>query len=161
MRAASQISRNDPAWKYQSAPRQEKRANVADAERSSYGTIPGDEFPPVVYRSVGLAFAWMLAAAWLAFGSASGTDLDLALATVLFTVFLGAARLLVLESAVAGLPRNGSEGPHPAAKQFLSSRVDIATGTLSGREAWLQVILIPAGLALAATIIWGAYAFLG
>ncbi len=160
MRAASQISRNDPAWKNQSAPRQEKRANVGDAERSSYGTIPGDEFPPVVYRSVGLAFAWMLAAAWLAFGSASGTDLDLALATVLFTVFL-ALPVLLYRTARNRLPRNGSEGPHPAAKQFLSSRVDIATGTLSGREAWLQVILIPAGLALAATIIGGAYAFLG
>ena len=45
-------------------------------------------------------------------------------------------------------------------KQFLSSHVDIATGTLSGQEPWLQVVLIPLTLALAATLIGTAYAFL-
>ena len=103
----------------------------------------------------------MLAAAWLAFGSAGGTDLDLALATVLFTVVL-ALPVLLYRTARDWLPRNGlQEGPHPVVTPFLSSSVDIATGTLSGREAWLQVILIPAALALAATFIGGAYVLLG
>ena len=51
-------------------------------------SIPGDEFPPAVYRTIVFAFAWMTLAAWLAFGGATGTDLDLAIATLLFTVFL-------------------------------------------------------------------------
>lgn len=38
-------------------------------------------------------------------------------------------------------------------QDFLASRVETATGTLTGASAWLQVLLIPAALALAATLI--------
>jgi hypothetical protein len=36
---------------------------------------------------------------------------------------------------------------------FLSSRVETATGTISGASAWVQVLIIPLALALAATLI--------
>ena len=49
---------------------------------------PGDELPSAVYRSVVFALAWMMLAAWLAFGKSAGTDLDLVIASVLCAVFL-------------------------------------------------------------------------
>jgi uncharacterized membrane protein YtjA (UPF0391 family) len=129
------------------------RGRVDDKHRSNYDSMPGDEFPTAVYRSVVIAFAWMMIAAWLAFGGASGTDLDLAIATVLFVVFL-ALPIIMYRTA-----RNRLQRQRTVLKEFISSRVDIATGTLSGREAWLEVLLIPIALALAATLIGGAYVF--
>ena len=126
-----------------------------DEHRSNYESVPGDEFPTAVYRSIVIAFAWMMVAAWLAFGGASGTDLDLAVATVLFIVFL--ALPIIMHRTAAN--RQGHE-PQAAPQRFQSSQIEIATGTLSGREAWLDVLLIPIALALAATLIGGAYVFL-
>ena len=114
-------------------------------------SLPGDEFPPAVYRSVVIAFGWMMLSAWLAFGGTTGTDLDLAVATVLCAVFL-ALPILMHRSASSRLDRS-SQG----VGLFLASRVDTWTGLIPGREAWLQVILIPAGLALAATLIGGVF----
>jgi uncharacterized membrane protein YtjA (UPF0391 family) len=133
--------------------RQEKE-RPDDEHRSNYDSIPGDELPPAVYRTIVFAFAWMMLAAWLAFGGASGTDLDLAVATVLFVVFL-ALPIIMYRTA-----RNRLQRQRTVPKEFISSRVDIATGTLSAREAWLQVLMIPIALALAATLIGGAYVFL-
>ncbi len=114
---------------------------------------PGDEFPPAVYRSVVIAFGWMMLSAWLAFGGTMGTDLDLAVATVLCAIFL-ALPIFMHRSASGGLDRSSQ-----SVGRFLVSRVDTWTGLIPGREAWLQVILIPAGLALAATLIGGVFVF--
>jgi hypothetical protein len=140
----------------QPRPTRQEKERPNDEHRSNYDSIPGDEFPPAVYRTIVFAFAWMMLAAWLAFGGATGTDLDLAVATVLFVVFL--ALPIIMHRTAAN--RQGHE-PKPAPQRFRSSQVEIATGTLSGREAWLEVLLIPIALALAATLIGGAYVFLG
>jgi len=153
MRTAN-LSQSDVVVTNQSTPLSHSPRTVRDDCRSTGGSIPGAEFPAAVYRSIVFAFAWMMVAAWLAFGGPSGTNLDLAIATVLCTVFL-AIPIIMYRTAC-----NWLQEPHQAPKQFLSSRVDIATGTLSGREAWLQVILIPFALALAATLIGSAYVFL-
>ena len=139
----------------QSRPIRQKRKSTDDERRSNYGSVPGDEFPTTVYRSIVIAFAWMMVAAWLAFGGSSGTDLDLAVATVLFVVFLALPIIMHRTAAT----RQGHR-PQSARQRFWSSQVDIATGSLSGREAWLEVLLIPIALALAATLIGGAYVFL-
>ena len=122
--------------------------------RSNYGSIVGDEFPTAVYKTVVFAFVWMMLAAWLAFGRAAGTDLDLIIATVLCTVLLGIP-ILLYRTARTRLQRTNQNS-----KQFLKSRVDIATGTISGTEAWLEVILIPVALALAATLIGSVFVFM-
>ena len=114
-------------------------------------SLPGDEFPPAVYQSVLIAFSWMMLSAWMAFGGTTGTDLDLAVATVLCAVFL-ALPIVMYRSASSRLDRSSQ-----SVERFLVSRVDTWTGLISGREAWLQVILIPAGLALAATLIGGVF----
>jgi hypothetical protein len=121
---------------------------------SSFGTIPGDEFPAAVYRTVVFAFVWMMLVAWLAFGGTAGTNLDLAIATLLCMVFLGIPILLRWTA------RNRLKRTNQNFKQFLKSRVDIATGTISGTEAWLEVILIPIALALACTLIAGVFALM-
>jgi len=119
--------------------------------RSGYGTMPGGEFPTAIYVSVAGAFAWMLGAAWLAFGTTTGTNLDLAMITVLGTVFLGMPAAMHHTAAT----RYPSASPRMA--DFLSSQVDTATGVMPGRQAWLEVMLIPAALAIAATLIGGVY----
>lgn len=45
--------------------------------------------------------------------------------------------------------------------EFLDSEVDTATGLLTGREAWFQILLIPAALALAAGLIGAVHAIVG
>jgi hypothetical protein len=115
--------------------------------RSSYGTVPGDEFPPAVYISVVAAFAWVLLASWLAYARDAYAELALGVALVLGIVFF-ALPIIVWRVAT----RRSSRGGEPAG-DFLSSRVETATGPLTGASAWLQVLLIPATLALAATLI--------
>jgi len=115
--------------------------------RSGYGMIPGAELPVAVYVSVFAAFAWIVLASWLAFANDADADLSLGIAGVLTVVFF-ALPVLIRLTAMAH-PRARQEKPH----DFLASRVETATGTLSGASAWLQIVLIPAALALAATLI--------
>jgi hypothetical protein len=80
-------------------------------------------------------------------------DLTLGLASVLAIVFF-ALPVVIRRTAAA----------HSAAKagtldQFLNSRVEIATGSLSGTEAWVQVLIIPLALLLAAIAIGAVHAF--
>jgi hypothetical protein len=119
---------------------------VADAP-----SIPGSEFPRVVYASIGAAFVWMFAAAWLAFGTNTGTDLDLVIIGVLFAVFLG---IPVILARVARLWWRMPQSPQ---KPFLSSHVDTATGDMPAGQAWIEVLIIPGALALAATLIGAVY----
>ena len=143
------INRSNDAMAGPSTPRPHI-SEAAEGDGSSISeSVPGEEFPAAVYRTIVIAFAWMMLAAWLAFGGAAGTDLDLAIATVLCTVLLGIPFVL-RRTAGHWLPR-----PPQVSKPFRKTRIAIATGTISGREAWLQVILIPVALAVAATLIGG------
>lgn len=117
-----------------------------DDVRSGYGTVPGAELPPAVYISVFGAFAWIVAASLLAFAHGADADLALSFALVLTIVFF-ALPALVWRTA-RSRARSAKEGG-----DFLASPVEIETGTLTGASAWLQIVLIPASLALAATLI--------
>jgi hypothetical protein len=132
----------------------EEDASVGDV-RSNYGSIPGAEFPTALYASIVAAFAWMLAVMWLAFGGNIGTDLNLAVVTLLTIVFFGIP--IIMHHMVAGRLE-----PVPMrVKSFLSSRIDIATGPMSARQAWLEVLLIPLALAIGATLIGTVYVWVG
>ena len=120
---------------------------TTDETRSGYGTVPGSEFPVALYVSVFAAFAWILAASWLAFAGDGDAELSLGFALVLSAVFF-ALPLLVFVTA-----RHHSHSRSRPQDDFMATRVEIATGTLSGASVWLQVLLIPAALALAATLI--------
>lgn len=116
-----------------------------EVPRSGCGSLPGDEFPPAVYASTIAAFALILLASWVAFGGATGADLDLAVATVLGLVFLS---LPLLMRRTARLRKQRVE-----LRNFLSSPVEIATGTLKGSEAWMQILILPLSLVFAAIAI--------
>ena len=115
--------------------------------RSSYVAIPGSEMPAAVYVSVFAAFMWVLVASWVAFAREGDADLLLGVAVVLAVVFF-ALPLLIHRTA-----KSRAEVEREARGDFLSSPVHTATGPLTGSSAWLQVVLIPASLALAATLI--------
>jgi hypothetical protein len=119
--------------------------------RSSYGTVPGAEFPTFVYVSVLAAFAWIMLASWLAFAGDTDAALALAFAIVLAVVFF-ALPIIIREVAVANAPKRPK-----TTGDFLSAPVETATGTLRGSSAWIQVLIIPLALALAATLIGTAY----
>lgn len=147
-------SQNVTAEKKDLSERGTSQADRAEPEvRSGYGTIPGAEFPVAVYVSVFVAFAWIVVASWIAFASGSDAALALAIAGVLTVVFF-ALPLLVWLTA-----RSHCQTPRDTSGNFLASRVETATDTLTGASAWLQIVLIPAALALAATLI-GATAML-
>jgi hypothetical protein len=119
--------------------------------RSSYGTIPGAEFPAFVYVSVLAAFAWIVLASWLAFA----TDMDAALSlgfVVVLGIVLFALPIIMREVAAANARKK-----HETTGDFLSAPVETATGPLRGSSAWLQVLIIPLALALAATLIGAAF----
>ena len=115
--------------------------------------LPGGELPNAVYRSVAFAFVWMMLAAWIAFGGSRGLDLDLSVGIVLFIV-AAALPWLIRTTASHHIPAKSTE-----VRPFLYSEVDTATGPLTGREVWFQIILVPASLALAATLIGAVYVF--
>ena len=113
--------------------------------------VPGAEFPRAVYRSVVDAFGFILLASWVAFGGSDDSDLALTFATVLTVVFF-ALPIIIRRTGTA----RTSDKPTPL-DEFLRSPVEIATGTLSGAEAWLQVSIIPLALAFAAIAIGAVY----
>lgn len=151
MRVAKPLLQNDVVAGGPLSPRPPVQKGTGRDEKSSDASLPGDEFPPAMYRTVIAAFAWMMLAAWLAFGGTKGTDLDLAVATVLCTVFF-AIPILLRRTAYKRVQR-----PQVATRSS-DTRIDIATGPVSRTEAWLQVILIPVALAVAATLIGGVFA---
>lgn len=115
--------------------------------RLNDGAVPGAELPVAVYGSVFVAFIWVVVAAWIAFANDADADLSLGMAGVLTIVFFALPVLVRLTAnAHANTVRDKKQ-------DFLASRVETATGTLTGASAWLQVLLIPAALALAATLI--------
>jgi hypothetical protein len=118
---------------------------------SGYGVMPGSEFPTALYVSVAAAFAWMLGAAWLAFGANGGTDLDLAMVTVLGIMFLGIPVTMHHTAATR------FQWTPKRVTAFLSTDVDTWAGLMPAGQAWLEVMLIPTALAVAATLIAGVY----
>jgi hypothetical protein len=145
------IRKREPAWRPLRLTTSPSDADAGREPRSSLGTIPGAEFPPFVYLSVLAAFAWIMLASWLAFAGDMDAALALGVAVVLAVVFF-ALPIIIRHVAIAfshNKPRTTGD--------FLSAPVDTATGPLPGSSAWLQVLLIPLALALAATLIGTAY----
>ena len=90
-----------PAGSDSTMPAPDRSVTLAPSEsgdrhevRSSYGSVPGGELPAVVYQSILAAYAWVLIAAWLAFGGTGSVDLDLAVGTALAMVFFSVPIIL-------------------------------------------------------------------
>jgi hypothetical protein len=130
-------------------------AGPAETEpRSSFGALPGAEFPSFVYVSVVAAFAWVMIASWLAFAQDMDAALSLGIAIVLGIVFFALPIIIRHIARVVTRDKPDAAGDLPG--DFLTAPVDTATGPLPGASAWLQVLIIPLTLALAATLIGAA-----
>ena len=118
-------------------------------------SIPGVEMPRAVYASVAAAFGLMFAFAWIFFGTGRETDFNLSMAGALMVVFL-ALPLIIYTTA-----RHHLSWKPLSLNEFLASDVDTATGPMSGAQAWVEMLLIPAALAIAAVLIGAVYAIVG
>jgi len=119
--------------------------------RSGYGTVPGAELPAFVYVSVLAAFGWIMLASWLAFARGMDADLPLGIAVVLAVVFF-ALPVIIRHVAVA----NTHNQPQTTG-DFLAAPIETATGPMRGSSAWLEILIVPLTLAVAATLIGAVY----
>jgi hypothetical protein len=93
----------------------------------------------------------MLLAAWIAFSRDGETDLNIVVGIFLFTVFAALPWLIYLTAS------HHKRAKSENVAHFLSTEVDTATGPLPGAAAWIQIAIIPAALALAATLIGAVF----
>lgn len=107
--------------------------------------VPGSEVPRGIYRLVWFAFAWMVFAAWVGFGRTDGTNLDLTFVSIIVLV-LSALPMLARKTA----QRHETDfEPVPSGND--EAGLETASGKLPNGEVYLQILLIPFALAIAAT----------
>lgn len=109
--------------------------------------VPGDEMHRAVYISVVIAFGLMFLVAWLAFAYGTEIDFNLAMATVLGIIVLALPWLIHATASHHRTERRQK------LDEFVDSEVDTATGWMPASHAWIEILLIPAALALAAILI--------
>jgi hypothetical protein len=133
----------------QSERRDEASMNVEPERgaypRSSYGQIPGAELPGMIYQLILAAYGGLLLIAWLAFGRSEESEFNISFAVALGLIFF--ALPIILRQVAARRSRKRT------VDVALTKKVDIATGPLSLREVYVQVLLIPFTLAAAAVMI--------
>jgi len=128
-----------------------------DRPRPSSAPVPGIELPTAVYGTVMLCVVAIVAAAWLAYGHDAETRYLLFIVGMVFAAFAAIPTLIFLNGRKRA-PRDGSRDS-PTPERFLAVGLETASGPLSGREAWLQIALVPLSLALAAILIGTVTAF--
>ena len=112
-------------------------AKAGSAPNSGRNYAP--DIHPMVFVSLFSCFAAIMAAFLILFWGR---------VDAIFMVVVSAGYLLIY----AGLPMvmlRSTSARHPAFAQFLRARVRVFEGTLSGRDAWIQICLIPFMLMLA------------
>lgn len=138
------------------APSSQATRDTTDADAAQPSATPGVEFHPIVYRSLLISVVVFIAASWLAFGHDGETDYILLIVNLVFAAFVGIPALIFMAGRKAR--RTGEAKEHASIDRFLAGRVDTGGGALTGRDAWLQVAIIPFSLALAAILIGAASA---
>jgi hypothetical protein len=98
-----------------------------------------------------LAYVWMLAAAWFAFGSSEESDLNLGVVSLL-GIIMFALPILIVRTASARRRRD---------QHARTNIVGTATGELPLSQACLQVLLLPLARALAETAFGLTYFLVG
>jgi hypothetical protein len=122
------------------------------------GGEPGETgVHPIVVKIAIAAVLWFLAVTWLAFAGSGGIDIDLAVVTLFFVIFF--TLFLLLASFSIADPRWPTR--QTSLREFLTSKVGLATGTESGRDVLIEIALLPVALAFAATLIGLAWVIFG
>jgi 4-hydroxybenzoate polyprenyltransferase len=110
--------------------------------------LPATRVHPIAIEISVFAYAWLGMAFWLTFGGGE-TSLILSIILVLCIVYVG----LLIGGAVMGRNMTPERGQDRSVREFLEGRVDIATGHVTGREAMMQIALLPIALAVGGTAI--------
>jgi hypothetical protein len=95
------------------------------------------------------AALWFLIMTWLDFARNGEIDYLLVIVTLFFVMFF------VLFLFTASYSLHDSRWPlrDTSFREFLRSKIGTATGTMRGRDALIEIALVPVSLAIAATII--------
>jgi hypothetical protein len=112
--------------------------------------------PIVVKIAIG-AVIWFIAVTWLVFAGRGGVDWDLTVVSLFFAIFF--TLFLLLASFSAADPRWPTR--RTSLREFMTSRVGLATGEESGRDVLIEIALVPVALAFAATLIGLAWVIFG
>ena len=96
---------------------------------------------PGVYKLALLCWVMLLAVFWVTFATSANATFMVAIGTVYAIVFFGVPFLM---SRIAGNPSTASF----SLGDFLDGRFDTLYGPIGGREALLQVIMVPLSLSI-------------
>ncbi len=107
----------------------------------------GSELPRSVYRWIVAFYGWVLLVAWLAYGRGTESDWNLSVALIICGMMLGIPAIIRHVSFHHQQERPGGFG------DFLGSEFEVAGDHMTGREAVVQILVIPASLAILATAI--------
>ena len=110
--------------------------------------LPATRVHPIAIAIPLLAYAWLGVAAWLAFAGGE-TSLILAVLFVLSVMYFG----LLVGGAVMGRNMTPERQQDRSVREFLDGEVEIATGRITGREAMMQIAMMPVALAIGGTAI--------
>ncbi len=117
------------------------------AEREA--ATPGHSVHPLVIRAAVVASVWFVIAMAISFSG--GIEADYLLAVVIgFSVIFFTLVLSLARYAAAHAPGGA---PDDSLDEFLDEDVAINTGSVSGKEALVQVLMLPIALAIGATMI--------
>jgi hypothetical protein len=92
---------------------------------------------------------WFLLVTWLSFATGGEIDWDLVVVTLFIVIFF--TLFLLTASFAARDPRWHLRDT--SFREFLKSEDATATGTMRGRDALIEIALVPVSLAFAATVI--------
>lgn len=115
------------------------------------GPTLGRELPVGVYLAIVGAYAWILLVAWFAFDRGTEAGLNLGIVSVILVLLLG------LPAIIFHLAWTRLNATSPDTRNAYWADLDTATGALPPREAWVQILIIPGALAIAAALIGAVY----
>ena len=124
--------------------------------REVRGAAEANIHPIVGEIAIG-ASLWFLIVVWVSFAAGAETDLPLAMVTLIFVISFG---LLILVGRYSSTDPRWSF-PQRSLRDFMRCEVGLESGRVTGREALIQVALVPVTLALAATLIGIVWLALG
>ena len=122
-------------------------SNYDDLERTAPGIAARGVHKNLLLSLVGL-YATMLTSFWSFFARDTATALVMTMVTVLMIVYFG---LIVGGILLADTP--APDERQRSFAEFLSGRVDILTGTVTGKEVVLQMLFLPACMLVLATTV--------
>ena len=117
-----------------------------------------DELHPLVYRSIIGLTIWLVLSAWALFSRGEYEGLTLSIITLFFVILTGIPVLLWLTWRRNARPNEG-HGYVPSFTEWSSHPFESWTGSVSGREAVMQILLPIAAVAFGMTVFGLAFLF--